>query len=321
MVKNIGRLVNVWVGRETTRGTVVSINTWIPKATLDFELKSEKVMDASAIGVIEDAFEWHVVKQWAEWPLWCHVYANAIGFLLYALFGSLTTTGAWPSYSHAFSVAQTNQHQSLTIGLADGTQDRRFALAVLDTLELSSSIGGFVDITATFKSLQPADATLTPSYSTDYALMGKHTKFKVASNLAGLWAASYISVKSLSLTFNKNLEEDTVLGNVAPADFCNTFFSVEGNVELLFEDETYLDIYNDGTEKAIRIEIEDTSNAIDTGIYPKLTIDLAKVIMTEFAKGQENDSLLKQGLTFRWLFSMSDNSMVTATLINSKVSY
>ena len=74
----------------------------------------------------------------------------------------------------------------MTIGLADGTQDRRFALAVLDTLELSSSIGGFVDITATFKSLQPADATLTLSYSTDYALMGKHTKFKVASNLAGL---------------------------------------------------------------------------------------------------------------------------------------
>lgn len=130
-----------------------------------------------------------------------------------------------------------------------------------------------------------------------------------------------MTVKSLSLTFNKNLEEDTVLGNVAPADFCNTFFTVEGNMELLFEDETYLDIYNDGTKKALRIEIEDTNNAIDTGIYPKLTIDLAKVIMTEFAKGQENDGLIKQGLTFKGLYSMSDTSMITATLINSKTSY
>jgi hypothetical protein len=37
-----------------------------PKATLDFDEKSEKVIDESSIGVIEDSFDGHVSKQRAE---------------------------------------------------------------------------------------------------------------------------------------------------------------------------------------------------------------------------------------------------------------
>jgi hypothetical protein len=38
----------------------------VPKASLDFEDKSEKVIDESSIGVIEDSFDGHVSKQYAE---------------------------------------------------------------------------------------------------------------------------------------------------------------------------------------------------------------------------------------------------------------
>lgn len=89
----------------------------------------------------------------------------------------------------------------------------------------------------------------------------------------------------------------------------------------MFSDDTYKDLFFDGTKKAMRIEIEDTANAITVSTYPKLTIDFAKVIFTEYAKTQDNDSLIKQGLTFKALYSMSDSSMVTASLVNSKVSY
>lgn len=98
-------------------------------------------------------------------------------------------------------------------------------------------------------------------------------------------------------------------------------FGVEGNVELLREDETYKDMYDLGSKKAIRIEIEDPITTIGTLTYPKLTIDLSSVIFTEYAKNQDNNGLVKQALTFKALYSMADSKMITATLINTKVSY
>lgn len=98
-------------------------------------------------------------------------------------------------------------------------------------------------------------------------------------------------------------------------------FGVEGNVELLREDETYKDMYDLGSKKAIRIEIEDPTTTIGTLTYPKLTIDLSSVIFTEYAKNQDNNGLVKQALTFKALYSMADSKMITATLINTKVSY
>lgn len=86
------------------------------------------------------------------------------------LFGGASTTGANP-YTHVFNVAQNNQHQSLTLALADDTQDRSFPLAMIDSFELSANVGEFVKITSGFKSKPSISATLTPAYSADYALL------------------------------------------------------------------------------------------------------------------------------------------------------
>lgn len=320
MTKSIWRKINVGIGSEGTRGTAVVPWIRVPKASFDFEDKSEKIMDESSIWVIEDSMDWHVIKQWAEGSFEANVYANFVWYLLKSLFWKVNTTWVDP-YTHAFTVAETNQHASMTLSVADDTQDRQFPLAMIDTLELTANVGEFVKVNTGFKSKKSADATLTPVYWTDYVLLWKNVKVKIADDLASLDGASYISTKSLSLNFSKNLEEDAILWSVEPSDFCNTMFGVEGDVELLFEDETYKTLHDDGTKKAIRIEIEDTSTAIGTWVYPKLTIDLASVIFTEYAKTQDNDGLIKQGLTFKALYSMTDSSMITATLINDKVSY
>jgi hypothetical protein len=52
----------------------------------------------------------------------------------------------------------------LTLGLADDTQDRQFALAMLDSLEINAQLGDFVKVTSNFKAKKSADGTLTPSY-------------------------------------------------------------------------------------------------------------------------------------------------------------
>jgi hypothetical protein len=41
-------------------------------------------------------------------------------------------------------------------------------------------------------------------------------------------------------------------------------FGVEGDIELLFDDQTYKTLHDNGTKKAIRIEIEDTNTELST---------------------------------------------------------
>lgn len=320
MGKYIWRKVNVWFGKEATRGTAVAPNLRCPKASLDFDEKSEKVIDESSIGVIEDSFDWHVVKQWAEWSFECNAYANAIWYILLNLFGSVATSGSSGEYTHEFSVDETNQHQSLTIGLADDTQDKQFPLAMIDSAEITAETWNFVTISSDFRSKKWNDATLTPSYSNDFALLWKHVQVYLADDLSGLDSASSIQATQVTLTINKNLEDVDVLGSVQPLDFCNTFFNIEWSIELLRDDATYKNIYMDGVKKAMRIEIVDNDTTLDTW-HPTLIFDLANVIMTEYAKAQDNNSLIRQTLTFRGLYSMNDNSMITAKLINSQSAY
>lgn len=321
MSKYIGRKINVWFGKESTRGTAVAPAIYVPKASLDFEEKSEKVIDESSIGVIEDSFDGHVVKQYAEWNFECNVYANAIWYILLNVFGAITTTSSGGAYSHEFEVDETNQHNSLTIGLADDTQDKQFALAMINSLELSAEVGDFLKANANFKSKKGANATLTPSYSTDYAMLAKHVQVFLADDLSWLDSATAINATNISLTINKNLEDVDVLGTVEPNDFCNTQFGVEWTVELLWDDATYKQLYMDWTKKAMRIKIIDSNDTIGSSSNPTLTIDLASVIMTEFAKTQDNDALVRQSITFKALYSMTDSSMISATLLNTKSSY
>jgi len=320
MSRYIWRKINVGFWKEATRWTAVAPALWCPKATLDFDEKSEKVIDESSIWVIEDSFDWHVSKQWAEWNFECNVYANAIWFILLNVFWSVADSGSGTEFTHEFSVAENNQHQSLTIGLADDTQDKQFPLAMVNSVEISAEVGDFVKANVEFRSKKGQNATLTPSYSDDFALLWKNVNIFIANDLAGLDSADPIKATNFTLTINKNLEDVDVLWSVEPDDFCNTQFTVEWNVELLRDDETYKTIFMNGVKQAMRIEIIDTNTDLWTK-NPTLTFDLASVIMTEFAKTQDNDALIRQGIDFKALYSMSDAKMITAKLINSKSSY
>ena len=320
MSRYIWRKINVGFGKETTRWTAVTPAIRVPKASLDFEDKSEKVIDESSIGVIEDSFDGHVSKQYAEWSFECNVYANAIWLILLNVFWSVSTSWSSGEYTHAFSVAETNQHQSLTIGLADDTQDRQFPLAMVNSFELNASTGDFVKVTADFRSKKWADASLTPSYSNDFALLGKNVQVYLADSVSWLDSANAIKATNCTLTINKNLEDVDVLWSVEPDDFCNAQFTVGWSIELLWDNEDYKDMFMDWDKKAIRIEIIDSNSTLSTW-HPTLSFDLASVIITEFAKTQDNDALVRQGLTLKALYSMSDSKMITAKLINSQSSY
>lgn len=82
---------------------------------MSFDTKVEVIQDESSIGVIADSRGSDVVKKYAEGDISGNIGANSIGFLLMSLLGSVSTTGAGPEYTHAFTLNNTNATQSLTI--------------------------------------------------------------------------------------------------------------------------------------------------------------------------------------------------------------
>ena len=100
----------------------------------------------------------------------------------------------------------------------------------------------------------------------------------------------------------------------------NKEFRVEGSIELLLTDETYRDLYLDGTQKAMRLKLA-SPVTIGVSSNPTLQIDLAKIKITEFGRSGGNNDLVRQALSITGYFSIDEDSMATAKLTNEEASY
>src|ERR1700733_13019574 len=113
--KGIGRLIQVGVAKETTRGTAIaSASFWNPWMDLTLDEKKEFVTDAMAYGLIEDSENMTRTKAWAQASLNGAVLDTTIGLILYSMFGTHSVSGSGP-YTHTFSIAESAQHQSLPL--------------------------------------------------------------------------------------------------------------------------------------------------------------------------------------------------------------
>lgn len=324
MSKFIGRLADIGIAKESVRGTAESAATfWLPKLTLTVDDGIDQVVDESSIGIIEDSTSSSIVSKYAEGDIEGNIYDKSFGLLLLAALGSVNTTGPAETtvYTHAFSVLQSAQHPSLTLFQEDPNQDYKYALGVLRSLEIDVLLGAFAKYKAAFRSKVGASATLTPSYSAENVFLPQHATLKTASNLAGLGAASAVNVRSVKLTINKNAEDDRKLGSVDPADILAKQFSVEGSVELVFNDETFKTDMLADTAKAMRIQLANTDVTIGSTKNPTITIDMAKVKITKFQRKYGNNDVVTAVADFKGHYSLGDTSMISVTLQNTQTSY
>lgn len=325
MTKAIGRLVNLGIGKESSRGTPVAPTYWLFKSDLNYQEKFEQAVEDSSVGVIADAIDAQITKRWAEGSFAGDIKDKSIGLILLSLFGSVNSalhSGESIVYDHTFSLGNSAQHPSLTLGIDDPWQDYQFALAMIESLEIKYERGKFVAFTANFKSKKGATATLTATYTVENSFRPQDLTFKIADNLSGLGSASAITIKSATIKFEKNLEIDDVLGSVDPADFLNKQFVCTGTIEAVFEDEaTFKTIALGSTAKALRFDIKNTSVTIGSASNPELQIDLAKVKFSEITRATPIGDLVKQTLGFKAFYSLSDSKMFSVILTNLAVSY
>lgn len=215
--KGIGRLIQIGLAKESSRGVAQSSATyWNPWSDLTLDEKKEFVTDEQAYGIIEDSVNLTRTKQWAQGSLAGNVADQTIGLILYSLFGGYAVTGSGP-YTHTFSVAETAQHQSLTLFKHDplAAVDYSYANGVVEKLEVSVELKKFVAYTASLMAQSGASqSNFTPSTTTENRFLPQYLAAKFALNYAGLQgtltatgtASSTVHVTSCSINPQTNLK-------------------------------------------------------------------------------------------------------------------
>jgi len=326
MSKSTGRTAAFGLAKEGTRGTAeTAADVWIPRLSVNLDDKTESINDESALGVLEDAPNADNVKTSAEMSLEGNVRDKSIGYLLLALFGGVTTETATPavgSNTHTFNLVQSAQQQAFTLFSKDNVQSYKHALGVLTSFGISAEIGQYVKFTSGFKA--KAGETMsdpTPSYLTENLFLPKNITVKYATAQSGLDAGTEVKVQNFNLTFDKATDEDIALGDSTPQDFLTKMFSCEGEIEMLFDAETFKTQQLANSKIALRLDMLNDTTDLGSGNYPQLTLDVYKAHISDFTRNYGNGDLISASVSFKALYSVSDAKMIHAILINGQTAY
>lgn len=330
MSKFIGRQQNIGIGREATRGTPVVPALWMAKTNYTVEDKVAKAIFDGNYGVIAGGDDAFVAQKHAEGDLEFEMQDQTFGYILYALFGGISSAAFESVLKHTFTLANSVQHQSLTLMMNDpigapavNNKSVAYARAMINSLEINVELGELVKCIANFMAQPHSDfSRQTASFSAENKFAHHHLTFKVAANIAALDAASKISLQSLNLRVIKNVERENALGTVQPVDIVNKKIEIEGTIRLTYEDRTYRDYMLDGTKKAIRITLNNPDVTIGS-TTPQFQLDLPIVHFEGWEPTSPNDDLAMQEITFRALYDVTNSILIGANtfLVNEKANY
>ncbi len=297
---HIGRLVNLGIAKEASRGAGAAPAYWMPKTSFGVRSIADKITDEESYNSIQNNVSYYVPLKRSEGSLEANMRANALGLLLLNIFGEVTSSDVSGARKHTFSVTDSNTHPSLALAIDDPVQDYMYKLAMLESLSISVSTGEFATISAEFRAKVGVESSQTPDYTTTpdrYVFYSRHCQVKVADTTAGLTAANAKEVKSLEINFNKQAIDDESIHSVEPVDIFNRQFSVDGTVELKYDTKDYRDYVIDNSVKAMRIEFQNTEEDVGT-THPTLRFDMPKVQFDEWERTDDLDEIIDQSVTF-----------------------
>lgn len=323
MTQIIGRLEDVGIGIETTRGTAVAPTYWLATDEKTHDDKANIVMDDAAHGVLGEVSHAALTRQWADGTIRGSVGQSSIGAFLTLLAGAAPSTSTTlGEYTHTFTQANNVTNKSGTIAYKDGNQDLRFAMAMLDSLTLTMELDQFFKYEANFISKKSATATNTVSRSLENIFAPTYAGVKLAATQGDLGAATAINVRSASVTFAKNAEAKQVLGSADLNDVHNRTLQVTGTLEVYYDNTTYKDYVFSQTERALRLQVVNTGVTLANSSNPRIYIDLYKVRFSDWERQKGNGDLVTETVNFTALVDYSNSQKVyTLELLNSIASY
>lgn len=323
MAEIIGRQIQVGIGVETTRGTAVTTaDKWVKKVTANIVPRTEKIVDDTTRGVLEDSQGARVVRQWFEGELAGVLHADVFGYLLYNLYGTVSSSNVAGSvYSHDFSLQQSIEHPTLSFFRKDGTVNQDvFGGGMISTLEVSASTDDFVRFTANVMAKTGATNSDTPSYDTEYDFIARDITVKIASSEAGLSGATAVPLKTLSIRYDVGAIPDYVFGAKTPADIYNAMMGIEIEFTKNYEDTTYEDLYNADTYRYMQVTIEGEAD-LGSSNYPTIDWIFNRVQVQDWNRSGDANSLVEETVVLKSFYNGTDGEQSTVTLQNLTAQY
>lgn len=326
MSKIIGRLVDVGIAKEASRGVGAAASFWIPKNNVTIDDKVSKARSRPSYGNIGyEGNQAIVTQKWAEGNIEMDLRDKSFGLLLLSMLGTVNTSGPTDTslYTHTFTLQNDSQHDSLAISVKESDiASLMYKLAMIESLKMTIVPDDTVKLDINFMAKSATTTTCSVTYAAENKFIGRHLTFKLATLTSGLAAASNIPVKKLVLTFQKRLKMDSVTGTVEPVDFLNQAFSITGEVEMTLEGRTYRDLMVNGTYNAVRVDLTNDQVLIGASSNPQFTLDLSKVDFEAWESQMPNDDIALQTFSFQALYDTTNGNIINSCVLkNAQTSY
>ncbi len=322
MSKFIGSRIDLGAAKEVVRGTAVVPSYWLRPSEVSVDERVMKSLDESSRNLIEDSIDSQIVGKYAEGSFTLPIRDRSFGLLMLALFGSVAdATPEAGVYDHTYSVQQSNQHQSLTLHFKEPNTGKDYALAMLTEMEFAVELEKHAIAKFGFRSKGGSAMARAAAYISENIFLPTHGDIRFAANVAGLGAAIPIKVRQISIKVTKNVEDDRALGDVNQQDILNRQVQVEGELTLVYDDQTYVNDLLNNTVQALRIDLTNTSVTIGLVSNPRIRYELAKVLLEEVGRSFGKGDIVLQTLKFKAFYSESDSSMISTVVRNVVPSY
>jgi hypothetical protein len=264
-------------------------NGVVTKLEISAELKKFVEYTASIKALTGAAQSSFTPATTAENRFVCRYAAAKLALNNAGMFGTLTATGTAATTTHVTGVS-INVYQNLKVGMGvSGTN-----------IPAGAKIAALVSATAYDLTVATTGAIGTQTFT-----------------------PATIAARSIKLTINANVEDQDTIGSNDPADFLNKEFSVDGSMDVIWQNETDYKQHFMGTNNsnvpqtlAIQLDIKNTDVTLGSATNPELIISMPKCTITELGRPFKVKDLVYQTVKFRASYSTSDSYMVKATLTN-----
>lgn len=316
-----GKKVGVWVGIESTRGQKASIAYWMPWTDNTFVDKANVESESGVVDTLIDSIGSEVTKQRAEGTIGGQVYPNGIWFFLKALLGAVATTAKAPAHEHTFTLLESNTHPTLTIGTSSPLGSSSYPLAIIESMDFNAEVWGKLTVSIKLRSRKWETATHTVQYQDEQGFVANMLKVYLADTIAKLDAAQNICLQSVTISIKKEIKDIECLSSIDPIDYINAGVSIEWSMEMVFENNTYKDLFLNGTPKAFRMIAEDTKHPINGSHNNTLQIDLSKIQITDWTPAYTVDDITKQSVKFKGHYDVKTKKAIEIKLKNTQANY
>lgn len=259
---SIGRLGSVGVGIETTPGTPVAADVYLPYTENSVREMHEPIevtssnasraMDIDSVGG----------KKWGEGDIAINADIHNSGYLWLLALGNEITTAGTPNNHEFYATFSGNTPKTATLIYTRGISNdvRRFSYSAIDELTFEVE-DGLATMTASFMTKFPdTTSAQTPTTTSGTVLAFKDYFVQFGSTLTEAAAAATTPINDFSLTISNNLEVVHRSGSQQVSFIKNKGLRVTGNYTIFFEDSDVRDYYGNLNKRAMILTASGNNN-------------------------------------------------------------